>query len=138
MLQTTLTAALAGLKPVQLPRASSLLSATRNVFQSFGIAMLGTIFTHQFAVYNAATQSDLQNPQTSLGQQLVHLVQSLQQHGVPSFVAPKIALGQLLSQHVPQNFIQGINDAYFVTFWLSVATIFLAFTLPGRPKREAS
>ncbi len=138
VLQTTLTAALTGLKPQQLPRASSLLSATRNVFQSFGIAMLGTIFTHQFAAYNAATTSDLQNPHTSLGQQFIQLVQSLQRRGVPAFVAPKAAMGQLLGQHIPQNFNQGLNDAYFITFWLSVATIFLAFTLPGRPPKEAA
>lgn len=123
---------------MQLPRASSLLSATRNVFQSFGIAMLGTIFTNQFAAYNAATQSDLHNPQTSLGQQFLHLVQTLQQRGVPAFVAPKAAMGQLLGQLIPQNFNQSLNDAYFVTFWLAVATIFLAFTLPGRPRQKAS
>jgi hypothetical protein len=34
------------------------------------------------------------------------------------------------------NFNNAINDAYFVTFWLAVATIFLALTLPGRPKME--
>ena len=138
VLQTTLTTALTGLRPMQLPRASSLLSATRNVFQSFGIAMLGTIFTNQFAAYNAATQSDLHNPQTSLGQQFIHLVQTLQQRGVPAFVAPKAAMGQLLGQLIPQNFNQSLNDAYFVTFWLAVATIFLAFTLPGRPRQKAS
>ena len=138
VLQTTLTTALTGLRPMQLPRASSLLSATRNVFQSFGIAMLGTIFTNQFAAYNAATQSDLHNPQTSLGQQFLHLVQTLQQRGVPAFVAPKAAMGQLLGQLIPQNFNQSLNDAYFVTFWLAVATIFLAFTLPGRPRQKAS
>ncbi len=137
VLQTTLTTALTGLRPMQLPRASSLLSATRNVFQSFGIAMLGTIFTNQFAAYNATTQSDLHNPQTNLGQQFLHLIQTLQQRGVPAFVAPKAAMGQLLGQIIPQNFDQSLNDAYFVTFWLAVATIFLAFTLPGRPHQEA-
>jgi len=137
VLQTTLTTALTGLRPMQLPRASSLLSATRNVFQSFGIAMLGTIFTNQFAAYNAATQSDLHNPQTGLGQQFLHLVQTLQQRGVPALVAPNAAMGQLLGQIIPQNFNQSLNDAYFVTFWLSVATIFLAFTLPGRPRQKA-
>jgi hypothetical protein len=34
------------------------------------------------------------------------------------------------------NFNNAINDAYFVTFWLAVATIFLSLTLPGRPKME--
>jgi hypothetical protein len=34
------------------------------------------------------------------------------------------------------HFLQGINAAYLVTFWLSLATLLLAFTLPGRKKRE--
>ena len=136
VLQTTLTTALVGLKPMQLPRASSLLSATRNVFQSFGIAMLGTIFTHQLAVYNTTTTNALHNPHTSLGQQLIHLVQTLQQRGIPASVAPNVAFGQLLAQHVPLNFTQSLNDAYLVTFWLSVVTVLLAFTLPGRPPKE--
>lgn len=145
VLQTTLTTALTGLKPMQLPRASSLLNATRNVFQSFGIAMLGTIFTNQFTSYQNAAVSDIHNPSTSLGKQFLQLVQALQQHGVPAASAAKAAMGQLIGQifdpHGPifqHNFNAGLNDAYLVTFWLAVATIFLAFTLPGRPKAEQS
>lgn len=139
VLQTTLTTALTGLKAAQLPRASSLLNATRNVFQSFGIAMLGAIFTHQFSTYSAQTMSDLHNPATDLGQQLLHLVQNLQQHGLPTTAAQSAAIGQLLARLIPLDFNQALNDAYIVTFWLAIATILLAFTLPGRPrsKRQA-
>ncbi len=134
VLQTTLTTALSGLKPEQLPRASSLLNATRNVFQSFGTAMLGTVLTHQFNVYLDATKSDLHNPATTVGQQFFKLVQTLQQSGLPAGTAREMAMGQLLQQSIPQNFIQGLNDAYLVTFYLAVATIFLALTLPGRSR----
>ena len=136
VLQTTLTTALVGLKPSQLPRASSLLNATRNVFQSFGIAMLGAIFTSHFATYQAQTVSDLHNPGTSAGQQFLHLVQALQQQGLPALAAQKAAMGQLLGQLIPLDFNQALNDAYFVTFWLAVVTILLAFTLPGRSRDE--
>jgi DHA2 family multidrug resistance protein len=136
VLQTTLTTALTGLKPAQLPRASSLLNSTRNVFQSFGIAVLGTILTNQFTAYRNNTIRDLHNPTTSPGQQFLHLVQILQQQGLPAVAAQGAAMGQLLSRLVPLDFIQALNDAYYVTFWLSVATILLAFTLPGRPRQQ--
>jgi DHA2 family multidrug resistance protein len=136
VLQTTLTAALTGLAPAQLPRASSLLTATRNVFQSFGIAMLGTIFTTQLSYYNTQSQNDLHNPHSSLGQQLAHVMQSLIARGVPAAIAAKTAVGQILAQVIPLNFDQALNVAYWVTFWLAVATILLAFTLPGRPRTE--
>jgi len=136
LLQTTLTTALTGLKPTQLPRASSLMNATRNVFQSFGIAILGTILTHRFNVYLDVSKSDLRNPATSLGQQFLQLVQTLQQRGLPEGAAQGAATGQLLKQIIPQDFIQGLNDAYLVTFWLAVVIIFLAFTLPGRLGQE--
>lgn len=134
VLQTTLTSALTDLVAEQLPRASSLLSATRNVFQSFGIALLGTIVTTQLSNYNTASANDLKNPATSLGQQLAHTIQSLIQQGLPPAVAPKVAIGRIMSHIVPLNFVHALNDAYFVTFWLAVATILLAFTLPGRPR----
>jgi len=44
-----LQAALTGLKPVRLPRASSIPNASPNVFKSFGIAVLGLPTLH---VYN--------------------------------------------------------------------------------------
>lgn len=142
VLQTTLTAALTGLKPMQFPRATSLLNASRNIFQSLGIAILGTIVTTQFTVYQNSAVKSLHDPHRPLGQKLAHLVSSLIQQGVPAFAAPKAALGQLMgtifNPHgliFRTSFLQGINDAYLVTFWLSIATLLLAFTLPGRPKK---
>ncbi|WP_052890438.1 DHA2 family efflux MFS transporter permease subunit [Thermogemmatispora carboxidivorans] len=137
-LQTTLTVALTGLKPAQLPRASSLLNATRNVFQSFGIAMLGTIVTHQLTAYQDAARNDLYNAATSLGQRFLQLVQVLQMRGLPAAAAQKAAAGQLLGSLVPQQFMQSINDAYIVTFWLALAVAVLALTLPGRARLAAA
>ncbi len=136
VLQTTLTTALTGLKPMQLPRASSLLNATRNVFQSFGIAMLGTVLTNQVNAYQTAAKNDLSNPATALGQRFVQAVRALELHGLPQTVADKAASGQILGPLFPQHFIQVINDAYMVTFWLAVASILLAFTLPGRVRQQ--
>ncbi len=134
VLQTTLTVALTGLQPAQLPRASSLLNATRNVFQSFGIAMLGTIVTHQLSVYQDSARSDLHNAATALGQHFLQLVQVLQMRGLPAAVAQKAAEGQILGPLFPQQFMSSINDAYLVTFWLALVTALLALTLPGRAR----
>lgn len=131
-LQTTLTVALTGLLPQQLPRASSLQTALRTVVQSLGVAALGTIVTNQLTAYNTASQNDLSNPTTALGKQFVQLVQSLQAHGLPAAGAAKAAAGQLIGQLVPVHFVQAINDAYYVTFFLALLAALLALTLPGR------
>ena len=144
VLQTTLTAALTDLSPRQLPRASSLLTATRNVFQSFGVGILGTIVTNQLATYNTNSLNDIKNPATTLGQQFISLMQSILHTlpaNLPATVAQQTAAGraiaQIVAQQVPLNFVSAINDAYWVTFWLSIASAILAFTLPGRPKKMA-
>jgi DHA2 family multidrug resistance protein len=142
VLQTTLTAALTDLNPRQLPRASSLLTATRNVFQSFGVGILGTIVTNQLAAYNTNTLNDLKNPATSLGKLFISTMQGILHAlppNLPAAVAEKAAAGkaiaQILAQQVPLNFVSAINDAYWVTFWLSIASAILAFTLPGKPRK---
>jgi len=143
VLQTTLTAALTNLRPEQFPRATSLLNASRNIFQSLGIAILGTIVTSQFTAYQNDAVQSIHDPQSSLGQQFAHLVQSLLQHGLPASAASKAALGQVMGEIFNprgiifrMHFLQGLNSAYLVTFWLSLATMLLAFTLPGRKKKK--
>ncbi len=126
VLQTTLTTALTDLMPQQLPRASSLLNATRNVFQSFGIALLGTIVANRYATYQDNT----------LHQLLPGAVQALTQRHLPMQAAVKAATGQIIGMHFAQNYVSALNDAYYVTFWLALASMFLAFTLPGRPRAK--
>jgi DHA2 family multidrug resistance protein len=136
VLQTTLTTALSGLRPDQLPRASSLLNSTRNVFQSFGVAALGTILLHQSTAYSNSAIADMRNPATELGQKFMQMMQQLLQHGTPAAIAAKATFGKLMQTDIiPQSFLHGLNDAYIVTFWLAFATIFLAMTLPGASKR---
>jgi len=86
----------------------------------------------------------IHDPHSALGQQFAHQMQSLIQHGLPMTVAAKAAMGQVLGEIFNPNglifrtdFLQGINDAYRVTFWLSIATMLLAFTLPARPRGES-
>ncbi len=145
VLQTTLTAALTGLRPMQLPRASSLLTATRTIFQSFGVAILGTIVTNQVTAYNTAAANDLKNPATALGHEFIVKMQQLatliqQQQHVPAQIANQIAAkaaaGQILGPLFPVHFVQGINDAYYVTFALSLISAVLAFTLPAQVRQK--
>nr|BBH89911.1 MFS transporter [Thermosporothrix sp. COM3] len=149
--QTTINAAYTGLQPQQLPRASSLITSFRNVFQSFGVAVLGTIVTHQTDVYVSAAKSDMQHPATALGKEVVQQATLLFQqmtakmpHLPPEALqkmhekATAAATGKVLGTHMPHYLLQAINDAYWLTFWLSIATILLALTLPGAKKREAA
>jgi DHA2 family multidrug resistance protein len=98
VLQTTLTTALTGLKPVQLPRAISLLNESSNVFQSFDITILGTIVANQFTSSLQAAVNDIPNSTTSLGQQFNPIEQALVQQGLSAAIAAKAVMGKLLAQ----------------------------------------
>ena len=133
-LQTTLTIALNGLEPRQLPRASSLLTATRNIFQSFGVAALGTIVTNQLATRTTQTANDAERPcYKILANSLLQIAQGLQQQGLPAGAAFGKAFSQIMAMQLPLNFTQSINDAYFVTFWLAIAAALLALDAPRTP-----
>lgn len=107
--------------------------------------MLGTIVTNQVLTYNNATTNALKNPATALGHEFILKVQQLsaffqqQQHltaQLAAQLAAKAAAGQLLGPLFAANFVHGINDAYYVTFGLSILSALLAFTLPGRPHKQ--
>ena len=132
ILQTTFTTALASLSPTQLPRASSLLSATVTLFQSGGVALLGTILAARTMLYQQQATHELHNPLTALGRQFLQHIQLLQQKGIPLGVAQIQAARQLLSTLASVHLNQGFHDAYLTTFWLAVGSILLSFALPGR------
>lgn len=131
--QTTINASYTGLKPEQMPRASSLSTALRNVFQSFGVAVLGTIISVRTTTYMDSARSDLLNPATELGKQLVNAVKGMltQNPHMPQIATEQAILGKLLGAQFPSSFLHALNDGYWLCFWLSVLMVLLAFTLPG-------
>ena len=114
VLQPTLLAALSGIGPRALPRASSLVNASRSIFQSLGVALLATIL----ATTTANQLSAFQPPKP------------------PSFPPPanyQEIVQQAAAEAFRHAFLQGLGNAYFLTFAVAAAAFVIALFLPGWP-----
>lgn len=105
VIQPTQLAALSGIAPRQLNRASSLVNASRSVFQSLGVALLATVL------------------QTTISNQLANFR--------PTATGP--AAAQQAQQAFNNAFLGGLNNAYLLTFGVAAAAIVFALFLPGWP-----
>ncbi len=114
VLQPTLLAALSGISPRALPRASSLVNASRSIFQSLGVALLATIL----ATTTANLLSAFQPPKPPSVPPPANYPQIVQQAATEAF------------QHA---FLQGLSNAYFLTFVVAAAAFVIALFLPGWP-----
>jgi DHA2 family multidrug resistance protein len=116
VLQPTLLASLSGIAPRALPRASSLVNASRSIFQSLGVALLATIL----ATVTSNQLSAFQPPKpTSFP---------------PPSNYPQI-VQQALTDAFHQAFLAGLSRAYFLTFLVAAAASLIALLLPGWPLR---
>ena len=114
VLQPTLLAALNGIAPRALPRASSLVNASRSIFQSLGVALLATIL----ATVTSSQLSGFQPPK-------------------PTTFPPPPNYPQVVQQAINDAFhhafLQGLSNAYFLTFGVAAAAFVVALLLPGWP-----
>jgi DHA2 family multidrug resistance protein len=118
--------------------ASSLNNAMRNVFQSFGVAMLSTVVTTQSVVHATVLSWDFR-PDTMQGQAVPQLSSTLQQTaGLNSTVADMAALSMVLRQVAEQAAVLAFGDAYRITFVAAAVAFMLAALLPGRIKADPS
>ncbi len=118
--------------------ASSLNNAMRNVFQSFGVAMLSTVVTTQTTVHSVVLSWGVR-PDTMQGQAIPQLSASLQQSaGLSGPLADMAALAMMLRQIGEQAAVLAFGDAYRITFFAAVLAFFLAALLPGRIKADPS
>ena len=116
--------------------ASSLNAAMRNVFQSFGIAMLSTVVTTQTVVHSTVLSWEVRSD-TMPGQLLPTLSAMLQQtHGLTSTVADQLAVVMLLGQIGQRAAVLAFGDAYRITFFAALLALALASLLPGRLKAD--
>src|SRR5579864_1499451 len=114
--------------------ASSLNNAMRNIFQSFGVALLSTVVTTQTTVHSMVLSWDVR-PDTLQGQAMPQLSSTLQQAaGLTSPVADMAAMAMMLQQIGEQAAVLAFGDAYRITFFAAVLAFFLAMLLPGRIK----
>ena len=94
MQPTTLTA-LAAVPPELRTNATSLVTAMRGVWQSFGVAMLATLVQTQTLVHSAVLGWQVR-PDTSQGQFLAQIGASLQQQAGMSGAAANVAAAALI------------------------------------------
>lgn len=131
-LQPTQLVALAVVPKRLIPAASSLNNAMRNVFQSFGIALLGTIvqtrtITHAEALSQQVT---IASPSGLFVDQLGLLLQVRDGLGTAASHAGAVAL--MFGQIEKQASVLAFGDAYRFTFFAAIAALGLSLLLPGR------
>jgi DHA2 family multidrug resistance protein len=134
-LQPTQLVALAVIPDHLRTSASSLNNALRNIFSSFGIAMLSTIVATQSVVHTAVLGWQVR-PDTTQGLFLSQASALLQQRvALPAGIADATVVSLVLGQIRQLAAVLAFGDAYRVTFVASLAAIALATLLPGRGLR---
>jgi len=131
MTPTQLTALAAAPRELQT-NASSLVTAMRSVWQSFGIAMLATVVQTQTTVHSAVLAWQVR-PDTSQGQFLAQMAAGLQQQAPLSEAAANAtAVALMLGQVAQQAAVMAFADAYRVSFAAALVAFLLSLLLPGR------
>jgi DHA2 family multidrug resistance protein len=135
-MQPTQLSAMAVVPPQLRTNASSLNNAMRNVFQSFGVALLSTVVTTQTIVHTV-TLSWQVRADTMQGQAMPQLSAMLQQMDGLSSAAANLAATAMMFQAVSQQAaVLAFGDAYRITFYAAVIAFFLATMLPGKIKSD--
>ncbi len=150
--QTTMVTALSVVPPRYLHRGSSLSSATRQVVQSIGVALLATVLASALS----SQVQNLQNQMENSGPSSAALVQSVgfcetapstaastNTAGADPVASPVLpGSGQtppslaLLRQACAENVV-GFERTYQVTFYAALVALLLGFFLPGWPQKWA-
>lgn len=131
-LQPTQLVALAVVPDRLLASASALNNALRNVFSSFGIALLGTVIQNR-TISHVATLSQQVTPTSSSGQFLNQMSALLQMHdGLSAAQASSTAVMLVLGQIQQLASVLAFGDAYRVTFFAALVALAMSFLLPGR------
>jgi hypothetical protein len=111
--------------------ASSLNTAMRGVFQSFGVALLSTIVQTRSIVHTTTLAWQVR-PDTAQGALLSQLAATFQETGVSGAAAQSSAAAMLLGQITRQGVTLAFADAYGITFVAALVAIVVAVLLPGR------
>ena len=131
-LQPTTLTALAAVRPAQRTNATSLVTAMRGVWQSFGVAMLASLIQTQTVVHAAVLGWQVR-ADTSEGQFLAQIGAFFQQQtGVSDVSANLAATALVMSQVTQQAAVLAFADAYRVSFVAAIIAFLLALLLPGR------
>lgn len=113
-------------------RASALSNVIRQVAGSLGITVLTTIMQN-YQVANYTRLSEQINWFNSGSLQVVKTLQGLfAQYGLAAGESQGRAIGTLFGIAQKQATLQAIDDTFFVTFLIALATVFLALLIGGK------
>jgi MFS transporter, DHA2 family, multidrug resistance protein len=130
MQPTTLTA-LAAVPSELRTNATSVVTAMRGVWQSFGIAMLSTVVQTHTVAHTEVLSWQVRNG-TSQGRFLSQVTAFLQQDGLSQVGAHAAAAAMVLHQIGEQAAVLAFGDAYRISFAAAIVAFFLSLLLPGR------
>jgi DHA2 family multidrug resistance protein len=122
-----------------LTNASSLNTAMRNVFQSFGVGLLGTIVQTQTVTHTELLRQQV-TPGSAGGQLLQQAAAGLMQNtpGLSQAAAQAGAARIVFAQVLQQATVLAFGDAYRFTFYAALTAIGLSLFLPGRLRSTRS
>jgi DHA2 family multidrug resistance protein len=130
-LQPTQLVALAVVPRRRLTSASALTSALRNVVQSFGVALLGTVVQSRTTVHVELLRQQV-TPLSPAGRFLDQLAAQLARAGLSTAQAQASALLVVLGQIRLLAAVEAFGDAYRLTFFAALLAAGLSLLLPGR------
>ncbi len=141
--QTTMVTALAVVPRPELARGSSLISATRLVIQSIGVAVLATVLASTLSPQVKTFQNQMLTVSRSSGNHevgicdpsMVNIPMPVTGGSAPNQANDPLTrtqVAQLLQQACQQN-INGFEQAYKVTFYAAILALVLGALLPGWP-----
>jgi DHA2 family multidrug resistance protein len=131
-MQPTSLVALAAVPAELRTNASSLLTALRGVWQSFGIAMLSTVVQTQTVTHSTLLAWQV-TPDAKQGQFVGQVGAYLQHTGLSAAAANATAVASMLVQIGQQAAVLAFADAYRITLLAAIIAFFLSFLLPARP-----
>jgi DHA2 family multidrug resistance protein len=132
------TAGLNAVPQDKIGQATAINNTFRQVSASFGIALSTTLLSQRQAFHAAinAEQFSLFSPQANLAlKQLQNIFVSM---GQSLDQAKTSALGILFAQIQVRSIVQAMDDVFWVTMWITIATIALAFLLKKGGRKGGS
>jgi DHA2 family multidrug resistance protein len=132
-LQSSQLVALSAVPPRYVTNATSLTTALRNVFQSFGIAFLGVVVQTQTVTHASllSQQVTATSPAgTFIQQATAGIMQATQ--GISQTAAQAEAAAIMMGQIVRESSVLAFGDAYRITFFATLVALVLCVFLPDR------
>lgn len=124
--QPLTVAALAEIRPMQLPQATALNSVIRAIASSLGVAILSTLVQTR-TTFHYVRLAELITPDTPAGKLLLGRIALLMARGLNRRTASVTVIGQTVRQLQRQGYMLSINDAFLFSLAITLVAIFVVF-----------